>query len=144
MLQFYSFFFEVKKNKDKYKSRLVVYQPPKILLLKKHGFKTKYSLVGGFVDEGETPREALVREAFEEVGMVIDTEELFLLSKIRGKKDKNLVKYYYLLNNHDKPYELKEVHKFYDFLWVDINEAVKYLEGTDKSVVKLHFLDDVF
>ncbi len=144
MPQFYSFYFEVKKNKDKYKSRLVVYQPPKILLLKKHGAKTKYSLVGGFVDEGETPREGLVREAFEEVGMEIDTEELYLLSKIRGKKDKNLVKYYYLLNNHNKPYELKEVHKFYDFLWVDIKEAVKHLEGTDKAVVKLHFIDDDF
>lgn len=144
MLQFYSFYFEVKKNKDKYKSRLVVYQPPKILLLKKHGDKTKYSLVGGFVDEGETPREGLIREAYEEVGMHIHTDELYLLSKIRGKKDKNLVKYYYLLNNHNKPYELKEVHKFYDFLWVDLKEAVKYLEGTDKAVVKLHFLDDDF
>ena len=134
----------MKKSKDKYKSRLVIYQQKKILLLKKHGDKLKYSLVGGFVDDGETPRQGLVRETFEEVGMHITTDELYLLSKIRGKKDKNLVKYYYLLTDHAKPYELKETHKFHDFLWVDIHEACKFLEGTDKAVIKMHFLDEDF
>jgi ADP-ribose pyrophosphatase YjhB (NUDIX family) len=132
------------KGKDKYKSRLIICQPPKILLLKKHGEKIKYSLVGGFVDVGETPKQGLIREAFEEVGLEITTDELHLLSKIRGRRTKNLVKYYYYLNNFDKPYELKETHKFSDFLWIDLTEALKYLEGTDRAVVKLHFFDDDF
>ena len=70
-----------KLNKN-IKSRLIVINQTKTLLLKKLGEPVLYSLVGGFVEEGETPREGLIREAFEEIGMKITVDELFLLSKL--------------------------------------------------------------
>lgn len=130
-----------KLNKN-IKSRLIVINQTKTLLLKKIGETTEYSLVGGFVEHGETPREGLIREAFEEIGMAITVDELFLLSKLKGKKTPELTKYYYLLSDCTKPYELKEPHKFESIVWVNLDEALLKLRGTDKQIYKKHFLEN--
>jgi ADP-ribose pyrophosphatase YjhB (NUDIX family) len=123
------------------KSRLIVINQTKTLLLKKHASPAEYSLVGGFVEEGETPREGLIREAFEEIGMKIAVDELFLLSKLKGKKNPELVKYYYLLSDCTKSFELKEVHKFESIVWMNLDEALLNLRGTDRSIFRKHFLE---
>ncbi len=51
----------------------------KILLLKRHPRKPQghtWGIPGGKMDEGETPRMAVVREVFEEVGIKIKEDEL--------------------------------------------------------------------
>ncbi len=130
-----------KLNKN-IKSRLIVINQTKTLLLKKLGEPVLYSLVGGFVEEGETPREGLIREAFEEIGMKITVDELFLLSKLKGKKNPELTKYYYLLSDCTKSFELKEVHKFDSIVWMNLEDALLNLKGTDKHIFKKHFQEN--
>ena len=50
-----------------------------------------WGLIGGKVDEGETPEEALLRETFEETGLKITGYE-----KIFERRDGNLICYTYL------------------------------------------------
>ncbi len=130
-----------KLNKN-IKSRLIVINQTKTLLLKKLGSPDQYSLVGGFVEDGETPREGLIREAFEEIGMKIEVDELFLLSKLKGKKNPELIKYYYLLSDCTKSFELKEIHKFEAIVWVNLEDALLNLKGTDRAIFRKHFLEN--
>jgi 8-oxo-dGTP diphosphatase len=60
-------------------SYLILEKDGRILLMKRKntGFKDgKYSLVAGHVDEGENFREAMIREAEEEVGIGLEKENL--------------------------------------------------------------------
>lgn len=47
----------------------------RLLVLKAH-YKPYWSLPGGFIDEGDTPREAAIREVQEEIGIELDAQNL--------------------------------------------------------------------
>ena len=54
---------------------LIVRRGDEILLLKRTGtglFDGEWAFVGGKVDAGESPREAIIREAREEIGLTLD------------------------------------------------------------------------
>lgn len=126
------------KDKDISKVRLVVVKGNQILVLKKTDSDEMYSLIGGHVDKGEERKESLIREAYEEVRMTIIEEELVLLREEEGKK---VMKYYYLLTDNSKHFEVVESHKFEDCIWVDIKDAVKEMESSDKDVLEYHLLE---
>jgi len=50
----------------------------RILVVRKRG-TTRYMLPGGKIETGETPAQAAIRELHEEVGAVLDTEQLHFL-----------------------------------------------------------------
>ena len=50
----------------------------RILVVRKRG-TTRYMLPGGKIETGETPTQAAIRELHEEVGAVLDTEQLHFL-----------------------------------------------------------------
>lgn len=54
-----------------------------LLAMKKRGFGMgKYNGAGGKIEEGETPEEAVTREAFEEFGVSIDQKDLEKVAEI--------------------------------------------------------------
>ena len=58
---------------------LIVKKDNKVLLMRR--FNTgwndgKYALMGGHVEDGENPEMAVVREAFEEIGIVVNPENI--------------------------------------------------------------------
>ncbi|MDR2411991.1 MAG: NUDIX domain-containing protein [Holosporales bacterium] len=60
---------------------LVLENAKGVLLLKRHntGYRDGfYSLVAGHIEPGESPSEALIREAFEEAGLLLPAEDLEL------------------------------------------------------------------
>jgi 8-oxo-dGTP pyrophosphatase MutT (NUDIX family) len=60
-------------------AHLILEQDGQFLLARRYntGYEDgKYSLVAGHVDEGETVTQAMVREAYEEAGIVIDPAQL--------------------------------------------------------------------
>ena len=71
------------------KTRLILYHRGSIMLLK----QTKpnggrYTFVGGTIESSEFAKQTLVREAFEEAGIVLQTDDL-RLAHVLHKKDKN-------------------------------------------------------
>ena len=50
----------------------------RVLVVRKRG-TTRYMLPGGKIETGETPTQAAIRELHEEVGAVLDTEQLHFL-----------------------------------------------------------------
>jgi ADP-ribose pyrophosphatase YjhB (NUDIX family) len=72
---------------------------PRVLLIRRGTAPLlgEWSLPGGVLECGETLREAAIREAFEETGLVVETEEMLGVYErvVRGERDR--VRYHYVL-----------------------------------------------
>lgn len=81
---------------------LLVMKDKQVLLLKRTNAlfaNNQYSLVGGKVEKGETFRQAAVREAFEEIGVVIDPEDLVFVHALHRKgTDEELVAFVFKID----------------------------------------------
>lgn len=94
-----------KKGKLFRKARAVIFKDGKLLIIKviwKNGKPDEYVFPGGGVDEGETIKETVIRESFEEYGAVIEP------IKYLGKQ-------YYstILNYNNEDFVSKRVEYFY-------------------------------
>lgn len=81
-----------------------------------------YSLVAGHVDGGETFKEAMIREAREEVGIVIDVDDLALaLTMHRKASDERLSLFFEARKWTGKPQNM-EPNKCDDLSWFQEHE----------------------
>jgi len=130
----------VKIKKHKEKSRLIICQGDSILLLQKHGAKLKYTIVGGGLEKGENPEEAVIRETQEEIGVTFTLSELEYTCSVTSEiRSKNVYKHYFLSQAVTKPFVLSEPEKFKKLEWVHWERSLKYLDKSDKKVVKQLF-----
>jgi 8-oxo-dGTP diphosphatase len=71
-------------------SRVILEKDGKILLLERSKAKGGgYGLVGGHVEDGETPMEALIREVKEEINIDLHMRDLHLFRVVFREKNKN-------------------------------------------------------
>jgi 8-oxo-dGTP pyrophosphatase MutT (NUDIX family) len=76
---------------------------------------------GGHVEEGETPRQAIIREVSEELGAIILEKDLeFLCVAVRNTGTREYVAYEFTL--HDEGYIFKntEPDRCSELVWVDL------------------------
>lgn len=99
-----------------------------------------YGFFGGHMDDGETPKEAAVREMFEETGVTINPKNLTL---IRAVDRKSVMLYYYALDvvhfGTQKPVLTKEVDAY---LWFDCacsDERNEVMEDGVAVPLELHY-----
>ena len=96
-----------------------------LLLLRRLGWKTGYwGPPGGHIDPGETPKQAAVRETYEEAGLRIKESDLELVAQ-RTKNDFGMIYYYTTDKFTGKGVALSHEHK--SFTWADW----KKIEGLD-------------
>ena len=96
-----------------------------LLLLRRLGWKTGYwGPPGGHIDPGETPKQAAVRETFEEAGLRIKESDLELVAQ-RTKHDFGMIYYYTTDKFTGKGIALSHEHK--SFTWADWEK----IEGLD-------------
>ena len=96
-----------------------------LLLLRRLGWKTGYwGPPGGHIDPGETPKQAAVRETFEEAGLRIKESDLELVAQIT-KHDFGMIYYYTTDKFTGKGVALSHEHK--SFTWADWEK----IEGLD-------------
>ena len=57
------------------------------VLVVKAGYKSYWTFPGGIVDAGETPKEAAIRETFEEVGIRVDAAAVEFVAVVNRKSD---------------------------------------------------------
>lgn len=123
------------------KSRLLVIDYPFVLAFKKKG-ENRHSLIGGTIEENESPLEALIREVKEESGVVIcNNDVLNLGSKSMQKGDVEHQRYYYQLKNIDQNFKLIETNKFEILEWVDFYISKKTFKKLDQKAIEEAFRD---
>ncbi len=117
---------------------VIINENNEILLQKRSRFKranpSKWGICGGKVDLGETPLDAGVRETFEEIGILLNKDELKFLSMDTNEKSHFTV--YYVIKNVDvnecklQEEELEEVRYFKIEELQDLdNEGFEWLES---------------
>lgn len=120
---------------------VIINENNEILLQKRSRFKrvnpSKWGICGGKVDLGETPIDAGVRETLEEIGILLNKEELKFLSRDTNEKAHFTV--YYIRKNVDvnecklQEEELEEVRYFKIEELKDLdNEGFEWLESLKK------------
>lgn len=119
------------------KARLILYSRGRILLLR----QTKpnggnYTMVGGTVESKEFAREALIRESFEEAGIVLKAKDLKLvhvLHKIIGNNHRYVL--YFKAYTWEGKLRARETAKFQEAEWFDLDSLPKNLTETVKHVL---------
>ncbi len=74
---------------------LVLHDSGRILLLQREntGYQDgHYSFIAGHVENGESFSECIIREAFEEAGIVIDENDLEFLHTMYGRRGSSILK----------------------------------------------------
>lgn len=127
----------MKLKKTIHKSRLLAFKDNMILVLEKAGSNKQYTLAGGVKKKNETDYECLIREVKEEIGVLLNKEELqyFISKQAKSKDNKELHKHYFVTTKNITSVALSEVDKFKDILWVPMDQALKYLDKEDKNAV---------
>ena len=124
-----------------------------LLLLIKHKILNLWLPVGGKIDEGETPDEAMIREAKEETNLDITLPKPYnfgldertisecappFYANVHTVKDSTRHCLFYVCETTDiSPFVLEEGHK--GFVWVDETQLSEYLQPLHKKQAQLAF-----
>lgn len=117
-------------------SYLVLIQKGKILLLKRFntGYEdSKYSMVAGHVEAGETFSEAIIREAYEEAGVKLQAEDLKVAHVMHRRSiDSERVDVFFTTEKWQGKIENKEPGKCNELAWFDLEHlpenAIPYIK----------------
>ena len=120
------------------KVRLILYHKGKILLLRQLKVKGgNYTLVGGTVEFNETPKLALVRESFEEAGIVLRPSDLRLVHVLhKNARGKHRLVLYFKAFYWEGELKAKETHKFKEAEWFDLENLPKKLTQSVRLVLE--------
>lgn len=81
-----------------------------------------YSVVAGHVDGNETFRSAMAREAHEEAGIVLQTEELQLVHTMHRRSDDERLSLFFEAKSWDGTIKNNEPQKCDDLAWYSLQE----------------------
>ncbi len=134
------------KMKVSLKVRLILYHKGQILLLK----QTKpncgnYTLVGGNIESGEAARQCLIREAFEEAGIILKERDLQLVHVLQKvKNNEQRIVLYFKAYRWEGELKARETHKFKEAEWFHLDELPKNLTDTVRQVLEEYRSGNLF
>lgn len=110
---------------------IIINSEGKIAILNKAN-KNEYKLVGGGIDDGETPEEAFKRESLEETGCDIEiVKSLGTIEEHKSLDNFKQISYLFVAkvinDNHNLKLTEKEKDEGARLLWVDANEALNLI-----------------
>ncbi len=128
----------MKEQRNKSKSKLIIYNGSNILVLEKNKKKKRYVLAGGVLKKGESPELGLIREVEEETGVSLTTNDIALFSSVLAfkKNEPDVMKHYFVLINNGQRFINKEPQNFKSIHWVDWTEASEFLNPDDKGIIE--------
>lgn len=122
------------------KVRLILYHKGSILLLK----QTKpnggnYTLVGGNIENMERARETLIRESFEEAGIILKEKDLQLVHVLQKiKKGQQRIILYFKAYRWEGKLKARETHKFKEVEWFELDSLPNNLTPTIQHVLEAY------
>lgn len=122
---------------------LVLKRNNKVLLMRR--FNTgwndgKYALMGGHVEDGENPEDAVVREAMEELGIAIKKEDISHVRTLVVKPDH--VYLYFECEKFEGEPQNNEPNECDDIRFFDVNNLPDNIIDADKKALKAIFSND--
>ncbi len=120
------------------KVRLILYHRGRILLLK----QTKpnggnYTLVGGNIEEKESAKQCLIREAEEEAGITLKEVDLKLVHVLQKvQHDQQRIVLYFKAYRWEGNLQAKERHKFKEVEWFELDQLPRNLTQTVRHVLE--------
>jgi len=119
------------------KARLILKKEDQVLLCIQRTAKgRKFTLAGGRIEGMEYAREALIREAFEEIGIKLKKQDLKLVHVLHKKNKKgNVVTFYFKSSHWEGMIKNKEPQNFYGVEWHLIGQLPGRTSPTTKHVI---------
>jgi 8-oxo-dGTP pyrophosphatase MutT (NUDIX family) len=105
-------------------ARALVIKNSNEFLLVKHTYTVGWYTVGGAVERGETPREAIKRELVEEVGVYAEDPKLFSIYYNNSEKRDDYIAFYIVDNFTQKEVKSNEIAQSKWFQYSHLNDEV--------------------
>lgn len=124
---------------------LLLIRDNKVLLMRRcnTGYMDgKYAFVAGHVESGENLKQAIAREAFEEVGIKINEEDLQYVCMVRRGDNDNYINFFLKANKFEGEPEIIEKDKCDDLIWCDINNIPDNTIVAEKRAIH-NYLNDI-
>ncbi len=121
------------------KVRLILYNKGNILLLRqKNKTGGNFTLVGGTIENTEYAEESLMREAYEEAGVVLKKKDLQLVHVLhkRTRKNGHRVTLYFKATEWGGKLKAGEPDKFRGVSWFSLSNLPPNLSDTVRHVLK--------
>lgn len=130
-------------EKERFTSRLAVYlvliQDGKVLLSLRQntGFADGlYSMVSGHVDENESVRHAMIREAQEESGITIEPQHLTLVHTMQHQSKRHYIDFYFMCDTYSGNPLNCEPEKCGEVAFFPINHLPENMAGNVRQALK--------
>ena len=133
----------MKKEREKFLSSIYIIiknEKDQVLLQRRQGTKLWpgfLALPAGHIDEGENAYEALVREAKEELNIIINLDDI-TDTFVVNRKNESLPSYYdvyFEISNYDGKITINEPEKCSELTWVDINNLPTDMITFEKEAI---------
>lgn len=140
-------FKEVKDYKTRIAARgIIINEDGKIAIQKKTNTK-EYKLIGGGIENGESPSDGFKREVFEETGCKIDIiHELGIVEEHISMKSVKQISYIFVakvLNDTSKLHLTeKEKAEGAELIWVSLFDALKLIENSYNELTSSTYEDN--
>jgi 8-oxo-dGTP diphosphatase len=97
----------------------------------------RYTVPAGHVDEGESAKAAIVREAREEIGVQLEADDLQVAHVMHRKDQDPYVDIYFRCRNWTGTPQVMEPHKADDMLWAPIGSLPVEMVPTVQLALEL-------
>lgn len=120
---------------------LLFFRENQVLLLRRFntGFEDgNYSVPAGHLDGGETVRMAAVREAYEEIGVQIDVDDVVFATVTHRKSDDERVDFFLHIKDWDGEPCNAEPEKCDELLWCDLDALPENIIPYVRKAIRNH------
>lgn len=125
---------------------LLLIKDNKVLLMKRcnTGYMDGYyGVVSGHLEANESLKQAIVRESFEEVGIVLKEDDLKIACAIRRGSNDNYFNWFLVAEKYEGTPFIKELDKCDDLIWCDINNLPENIIVNDERAI-YNYLNGIY
>ncbi len=136
----------MREFKVKLKVRLILYHQGKILLLKQTRINGgNYTLVGGTIEKRETAKVSLIRESYEEAGLILTEKNLKLVHVLQKmKRNEQRLVLYFKAHRWEGKLKARETHKFKKAEWFYLNNLPNNITPTVQQAILQYRLGNAY